>query len=100
MTPSTFTRTCDHIRYQPPFDTHRWIVNRCGKEVTYIIDFYTGKQRMAIPSPPSGSEPDSTVATDMMGGDLSFFLDVRPALDSWEGVKTKFGVGKVDVDSE
>lgn len=32
----------------------------------------------------------------MMGGDLSFFLDVRPALDSWEGIKTKFGIGKVD----
>lgn len=54
---------------------------------------------MPIPPPSSssaGGEPASTVATDMMGGDLSFFLDVRPALDSWEGIKTKFGIGKVD----
>ncbi|CED83538.1 Holocytochrome c synthase/heme-lyase [Phaffia rhodozyma] len=57
--------------YQAPFDTHRWLVTRCGKEVTYIIDFYAGRS-----------------------GDISFFLDVRPALDSWEGIKTRLGLGK------
>ncbi len=24
-----------------PFDRHDWIVNRCGKEVKYIIDYYS-----------------------------------------------------------
>jgi hypothetical protein len=36
----------------------------------------------------------------MLGGDLSFFLDVRPALTSWEGVKTKFGVGRSSAEKE
>jgi len=26
--------------YPPPFDRHDWIVDRCGKEVRYIIDYY------------------------------------------------------------
>lgn len=24
----------------PPFDRHDWYVDRCGKEVRYVIDFY------------------------------------------------------------
>ncbi|EAU88368.2 cytochrome C1 heme lyase [Coprinopsis cinerea okayama7 len=58
--------------YAPPFDRHDWIVDRCGTRMRYIIDFYTGRN-------PNG-----------LGGNLSFFLDVRPALDSWEGVKMRF----------
>lgn len=37
----------------------------------YIIDFYTGHS----PGPSSNN--------------LSFFLDVRPAYDNWEGVKMR-----------
>ena len=37
----------------------------------YIIDFYTGR----------GQGPASS--------NLSFFLDVRPALDNWEAVKMR-----------
>ncbi len=29
-------------RYELPFDRHDWIVERCGKEVRYIIDYYDG----------------------------------------------------------
>lgn len=47
-----------------PFDRHDWIVDRCGKEVRYIIDYYSG---------PKGEES-------------TFYCDVRPALDSWEAV--------------
>lgn len=68
--------------YQPPFDTHRWLVNRCGTEVTYIIDFYTGSSKRV-----SGME-------DMPPMDLSFFLDVRPAVDGWEGLKMRLGLGR------
>jgi cytochrome c heme-lyase len=25
-----------------PFDRHDWVVDRCGTDVRYIIDFYTG----------------------------------------------------------
>ncbi|TDH67458.1 hypothetical protein CCR75_005964 [Bremia lactucae] len=49
-----------------PFDRHDWIVDRDGKEVRYVIDFYSGA---ATPGKP-----------------LSVYLDVRPALDSVEGV--------------
>lgn len=48
-----------------PFDRHDWVVDRDGKEVRYVIDFYSGQ-----PEP---------------GRPLSVYLDVRPALDSVEG---------------
>ncbi|KAJ7692359.1 holocytochrome c synthetase, isoform CRA_a, partial [Mycena olivaceomarginata] len=56
--------------YSVPFDRHDWVVDRCGLKMRYIIDFYTGKSELP------GSGP-------------SFFLDVRPALDNWEGVKMR-----------
>ena len=30
-------------RYALPFDRHDWIVLRDGKEVRYVIDFYSGQ---------------------------------------------------------
>lgn len=50
-------------RYELPFDRHDWIVDRCGKDVRYIIDYYDGgvtdeQYRFAL-------------------------LDVRPAMDSF-----------------
>lgn len=56
--------------YAPPFDRHDWIVDRCGTKIRYVIDFYTGKN-------------------DGSSNNLSFFLDVRPALDNWEGVRMR-----------
>jgi len=47
-----------------PFDRHDWIVDRCGKEVRYIIDYYEGV-------------PDSD-------GFPTMHVQVRPALDSWQ----------------
>ncbi|KAJ1568330.1 hypothetical protein HK405_002881, partial [Cladochytrium tenue] len=49
-----------HERYKLPFDRHDWTVDRCGKQVTYVIDFYGG-------APQAGSP-------------VSFFIDVRPSL--------------------
>ena len=60
------------VGYQKPFDRHDWVVDRCGKRVEYVIDFYSGSQSMS-----EGGKP------------LSFYLDVRPKLNSWEGVKTR-----------
>lgn len=57
--------------YAPPFDRHDWVIDRCGTPMRYIIDFYTGHN----PGSPNSN--------------LSFFLDVRPALDSWESVKMR-----------
>ncbi|ESK88296.1 cytochrome c1 heme lyase [Moniliophthora roreri MCA 2997] len=59
------------LGYAAPFDRHDWLVDRCGIRTRYIIDFYTGRS--------DGSN------------NVSFYLDVRPALDNWEGVKMRVG---------
>ncbi|CAD7701714.1 unnamed protein product [Ostreobium quekettii] len=46
-----------------PFDRHDWFVDRCGKEVRYVIDFYFADEKAGTPE--------------------AFVLDVRPALDSF-----------------
>lgn len=53
------------LGYELPFDRHDWIVDRNGKEVRYIIDYYDG-----------GSVDKNTYQFTI--------LDVRPALDSLE----------------
>ncbi|KAL7624121.1 Cytochrome c1 heme lyase [Parahypoxylon ruwenzoriense] len=58
------------LGYQAPFDRHDWVVDRCGREIEYVIDFYAGR---------NGAQ----------GGKLSFYLDVRPKLNTWEGVKMR-----------
>ena len=59
------------LGYTAPFDRHDWVVDRCGTKVEYIIDFYAGR-------------------SDAAGqGKLNFYLDVRPKLNSWEGVKMR-----------
>jgi len=52
------------LGYQLPFDRHDWIVDRCGTEVQYVIDYYDG----------GAVDPKSQLFTH---------LDVRPALNSW-----------------
>ena len=63
--------------YQPPFDRHDWTIDRNGKRIRYIIDFYTGRGG-ASAAAPGGLPPQ-----------LAFYLDVRPALDDFEGVKMR-----------
>jgi len=58
------------LGYTAPFDRHDWIVDRCGTQVEYIIDFYKGSDKNA-------------------NGRLNFYLDVRPKLNSWEGWKMR-----------
>lgn len=72
--------------YQKPFDRHDWVVERCGKRVDYIIDFYEGKA--GAPSRSVGSEA-SAKKGGALGGPVSFYLDVRPKLNSFEGVKMR-----------
>lgn len=50
------------LGYSKPFDRHDWYVERDGKQVRYVIDFYDGN-----PQP---------------GKVTSMHLDVRPAVDS------------------
>ncbi|KAJ2873063.1 Cytochrome c1 heme lyase [Coemansia asiatica] len=63
------------LGYQPPFDRHDWTVDRCGKPVRYVIDFYQGKTDPRNPMAPS------------------FYLDVRPALTiegAWDRTRRFF----------
>jgi len=57
--------------YSAPFDRHDWVIDRCGVRMRYIIDFYTGRPDPLAPQNPS------------------FYIDARPALDNWEGVKMR-----------
>jgi len=58
---------------EPPFDRHDWLIRRprTNQSVRYVIDYYS--------APP---EPD---------GSPVFSLDVRPALDGWEGIRMRIG---------
>lgn len=51
------------LGYKKPFDRHDWTIDRCGEQITYVIDFYSGEN-------------------------LSFYLDVRPKI-SMEGIKMR-----------
>ncbi|XP_005105941.1 cytochrome c-type heme lyase [Aplysia californica] len=60
------------LGYELPFDRHDWVVDRNGKEVRYIIDYYDGGK---------------------VNKDYEFaLLDVRPALDSFEAFKDRMKV--------
>ncbi len=68
-----FSYLC-RMGYELPFDRHDWIIDRCGTEVRYIIDYYDGGKvdehfKFAI-------------------------LDVRPAMDSvdnvWDRMKVAY----------
>ncbi|PJF16786.1 Cytochrome c and c1 heme-lyase [Paramicrosporidium saccamoebae] len=53
-----------HVRMRgglPPFDRHDWIIDRCGCNVRYVIDYYD-------------SHPEE--------GQATFNVDLRPALDT------------------
>eukprot|EP00112_Aurelia_sp_Birch-Aquarium-sp1_P017015 Seg3907.3 transcript_id=Seg3907.3/GoldUCD/mRNA.D3Y31 product="Cytochrome c-type heme lyase" protein_id=Seg3907.3/GoldUCD/D3Y31 len=56
------------LRYDLPFDRHDWIVDRCGKQVRYIIDYYDIGNK-------EGYEKGEFI-----------HMDVRPAFDSFEAV--------------
>lgn len=67
-------RLLNMLGYKLPFDRHDWIVDRCGKEVRYVIDFYN-----------ASPHPDAPAA---------MHLDVRPALDTpaalWERLRMQW----------
>ena len=55
--------------YERPFDRHDWVVDRCGKEARYVIDFYGGEE----------SEMGS-------GHAAALHIDARPAVDDVQGL--------------
>ena len=70
-------RALSLVGYVQPFDRHDWVVDRCGQEVRYIIDFYGG-----------GDDSSSD------GKAAAIHIDARPALDSfgaaWDRLSMQF----------
>ena len=64
--------------YARPFDRHDWVVDRCGTEVRYVIDFYNGAG--------SGGGPEGRNSAP-----VAVHLDVRPALDGPSALATRLG---------
>ena len=56
-----------------PFDRHDWYVDRCGKEVRYVIDFYFDERRAGSPD--------------------AFTVDARPALDDFGSLRDRAKMG-------
>eukprot|EP00008_Paramoeba_atlantica_P003961 CAMPEP_0201491688 /NCGR_PEP_ID=MMETSP0151_2-20130828/30813_1 /ASSEMBLY_ACC=CAM_ASM_000257 /TAXON_ID=200890 /ORGANISM="Paramoeba atlantica, Strain 621/1 / CCAP 1560/9" /LENGTH=227 /DNA_ID=CAMNT_0047878163 /DNA_START=17 /DNA_END=700 /DNA_ORIENTATION=+ len=70
--PGDFTpkaRMLSWIGYSLPFDRHDWVIDRCGQEVEYVIDFYQGESRT--------------------NAAVAIHLDVRPKL-SLGGISDRF----------
>lgn len=76
MTPTARLNTI--LGYSAPFDRHDWVVDRCGTRVDYVIDFYSGR----APGGGNGSGGNGAQGP-------SFYLDVRPKLNTWEGAKMR-----------
>lgn len=60
--PSPKARLYTWLGYEPPFDRHDWVIDRCGVKQRIIIDYYE----------------DAAPAGKVAG----LYMDVRPALDS------------------
>lgn len=60
----------------PPFDRHDWIIDRCGKKVRYIIDYYSGHP-----------EPDGTP---------TMHVDIRPDMNSLENITDRLRMTILD----
>lgn len=75
-------RLLNMLGYRLPFDRHDWYVDRCGRHVRYVIDFYNAAPAPSGPQPPGAPPPP-----------VALHLDVRPALDSpgaaWERIKAQ-----------
>ena len=64
---------CGHTK---PFDRHDWIIDRGGKEVRYVIDYYHDESQVAKDQKPLHLLDSSSMK--------SIHVDVRPALDSFQ----------------
>jgi cytochrome c heme-lyase len=60
-----------------PFDRHDWIIDRGGKEVRYILDYYHDESATSKDKTPSLTDAESI---------QSIKVDVRPALDSFGAI--------------
>ena len=69
LTPRAWFRS-SILGMNKPFDRHDWVVDRCGKQIDYVIDFY------------ANDEPEKN-------GLPPIYLDVRPKVNTFEGCKLR-----------
>lgn len=67
LTPRAWFRS-SILGFAKPFDRHDWTVDRCGKNIDYVIDFYSEDDEKAGPA---------------------IYMDVRPKLNSFDGIKLR-----------
>lgn len=76
--------------YQRPFDRHDWTIERPGtkEQVRYVIDFYTGRSQQGRKEGGEslGEKFSAAGKGQGQGQKMSFYLDVRPAPSTVEGV--------------
>lgn len=70
--------------YGEPFDRHDWYVDRCGKTVKYVIDFYDG----------ASAKEQNYVNQTSKQQDVCIYIDARPALQSlgaiWDRLRKRY----------
>lgn len=71
LSPKAYFKTL--LGHPYPFDRHDWVVDRGGREVRYVIDYYHDE---------SGVSDDVTPSLSDANAMKSIVVDVRPALDS------------------
>lgn len=69
------------FNHPAPFDRHDWIVDRGGKEIRYIIDYYNDESAVERDQKPKDLKD--------MRSMQSIKVDVRPALDSVGALYTR-----------
>lgn len=63
-----------------PFDRHDWTVDRCGKEVRYIIDYYcVVEQRQVQEDEDQDDLDEGTTLENGIVTDTVYYIDARPA---------------------
>lgn len=76
LSPKAWIRTM--LGQDPPFDRHDWIVDRGGKEVRYVIDYFHDEDSVHQDERPKSLTDSRSLK--------SIKVDVRPAVDSLDAV--------------
>lgn len=69
--------SCTFLGAEKPFDRHDWVIDRCGKEIRYIIDYYEGV------SNPDGSPTMNVCVRPALDNLGSVFQRVRRSICNW-----------------
>lgn len=75
------------LGHERPFDRHDWYVDRCGKIVHYVIDYYSlmGSQDLveSNQNPPDSNGEAKEPVYELTPKMVMSGIDVRPAMDSF-----------------